>query len=200
MWSLRKPAEQQLESFLKAQNGAQFSYADVGATACGKCPINFDDDLNRELLGHGEDVYWRACDALRQWRQFPPSWTQIIPNDAALREGNTVALIIKALRIWWWNSARIVYTIDEAGPIRRFGFAYGTLPAHVEQGEERFTIEMSADSAVWYQIRAFSRPRILAARLGYSIARRLQRRFVRDSKAAMSAAVDEILFSGPVKS
>jgi uncharacterized protein (UPF0548 family) len=27
------------------------------------------------------------------------------------------------------------------GPVRRFGFAYGTLPDHVESGEERFTVE-----------------------------------------------------------
>ena len=100
-------------------------------------------------------------------------------------------LIVHALGFWWWNSARIVYTVDETGSARRFGFAYGTLPGHVERGEERFTIEMNSDGDVWYVIRAFSRPRLLAVRIGYPVARLLQRKFVRDSKATMLAAVND---------
>jgi hypothetical protein len=46
------------------------------------------------------------------------------------------------------------------------------------------------DNAVWYDILAFSRPRQLLARLGYPLVRRLQRRFGRDSAAAMRRAVD----------
>ena len=115
---------------------------------------------------------------------FPPT----LPISA----GTTVALLIRALGIWWWNSARIVYTVDEQHPTPRFGFAYGTLPAHVERGEEQFLVEMDAAGEVWYSIRSFSRPRMLAARIAYPIARRLQRQFVRDSFAAMAAAVNGV--------
>lgn len=80
--------------------------------------------------------------------------------------------------------------MDEAGPPRRFGFAYGTLPGHVESGEERFVVEWREDDdSVWYDILAFSRPRHLAARAGYPLARGLQARFRRDSAAAMVRAV-----------
>jgi len=89
------------------------------------------------------------------------------------------------------NACRIVYVVDEHGPPRRFGFAYGTLPAHVECGEERFMIEMSADGTVSYSLRAVSKPRLLLTRIGYPIVRRLQKRFVRDSQAAMFAAARE---------
>ncbi len=191
MWSLRKPTEAQLESFLSEQARTNFSYADVGATASGLCPKNFDDDSNQVLLGRGEDAFRRACIALQKWRQFPARWTRIIPADATLQSGKNVVLIVRVLGMWWWCSARIVYTVDDAEPVRRFGFAYGTLPEHVERGEERFTIEMNSDGEVWYAIRAFSRPRMLIARLCYPIARRLQRKFVRDSKAAMLAAAIE---------
>ncbi len=75
--------------------------------------------------------------------------------------------------------------------MRRFGFAYGTLPAHVEQGEERFTVERHANGEVWYDLRAFSKPRYWPVRIGKPLARRLQRRFVRDSQRAMLAAVKE---------
>ena len=136
MWSLRKPTDAQLKEFLAQETGAAFSYADVGATADGRRPPTFDYDCNRVLLGQGEEVFGRACGAIRQWRQFPKSWTRIIPDDAPLRSGVTVVLIVHALGFWWWNSARIVYTVGETGSARRFGFAYGTLPGHVERGED----------------------------------------------------------------
>ena len=47
------------------------------------------------------------------------------------------------------------------------------------------------DAAVWYDILAFSRPQHFLARLGYPFARRLQKRFARDSAAAMQRAVGQ---------
>jgi uncharacterized protein (UPF0548 family) len=72
----------------------------------------------------------------------------------------------------------------------RFGFAYGTLPGHLEAGEERFLIEWAHDDdSVWYDILAFSRPRHFLTRLGKWQVRRLQQRFRDDSVAAMLRAV-----------
>jgi hypothetical protein len=100
-------------------------------------------------------------------------------------------VIARLLGLWWLNACRIVYVVDEAGPVQRFGFAYGTLPEHAESGEERFTVEWhETDAAVWYDILAFSRPQQLLARLGYPLARRLQKRFARGSAAAMRRAVE----------
>ena len=49
--------------------------------------------------------------------------------------------------------------MDEQGSVQRYGFAYGTLPEHVESGDVRFTVDWhEADGAVWYDILAFSRP------------------------------------------
>ena len=74
-------------------------------------------------------------------------------------------------------------------PARR-GFAYGTLPGHAESGEERFLVEWDrSDNAVWYDIVAFSRPKHPLARLGYPLTRRTQKRFARDSVAAMRRAI-----------
>jgi len=80
--------------------------------------------------------------------------------------------------------------VDESGLVRRYGFAHGTLPAHAESGEERFLVEWDrADDAVWYDVLAFSRPNLVLARLGYPLTRRTQKRFARESAAAMSKAV-----------
>lgn len=61
-----------------------------------------------------------------------------------------VAVLIR-LYGWWLNTSRIVYVIDDeegdAGAVRRFGFAYGTLPAHAEAGEERFCVEIELAAA-----------------------------------------------------
>jgi uncharacterized protein (UPF0548 family) len=80
--------------------------------------------------------------------------------------------------------------VDESGPIDKFGFATGTLPGHVESGEERFLIEWDrGENIVWYDILAFSRPHHFLTWLGYPVVRRTQKRFGRDSAASMLKAV-----------
>ena len=72
----------------------------------------------------------------------------------------------------------------------KFGFGYGTLPAHAETGEERFLVEWDRrDDCVWYDILAFSRPHAFLAHLGYPWLRKVQHRFAVDSVAAMGKAV-----------
>lgn len=84
--------------------------------------------------------------------------------------------------------------IDEAGPITKFGFAYGTLPDHAGSGEERFLIEWDrADNSVWYDILAFSRPQHFFIRLGYPMVRRTQKRFGRESAAVMLRAIKNVV-------
>lgn len=144
-------------------------------------PFGYMLDHNRTQIGHGEDDFAAACEALREWKMFPSRWTKISPTSAPLREGMVVAMQAHALGLWWLNACRIVYLVNEYAPIRRVGFAYGTLPAHVEQGEERFTVELHSDGSVWYDVRA--------VRCAKPLARRLQRRFVHDSQLAMREAV-----------
>jgi uncharacterized protein (UPF0548 family) len=103
-----------------------------------------------------------------------------------------VAIIARNLGLWWLNACRIVYVVDEGEPIRRYGYACGTLPAHAGEGEERFLVEWDrASGEVWYDILAFSRPHGLLARLGHPYMRRVQKRFGRESAAAMLRAVGE---------
>jgi uncharacterized protein (UPF0548 family) len=83
--------------------------------------------------------------------------------------------------------------INEQSPTPKFGFAYGTLPAHAERGEERFLIETDDAGRVWYDILAFSRPRHILARLGYPYVRRVQKRFARDSAAAVQRHVAAVV-------
>jgi uncharacterized protein (UPF0548 family) len=154
-------------------------------------------DHTRIKLGEGEAVFKSATAALRRWGQFDLGWVEAWSPDTPVRAGEVVAVIGRAFGVWWVNACRIVYVVDEAGPVSRFGFAYGTLPGHVESGEERFLVEWDrADGGVWYDILAFSRPRHVLTRLGYPVVRRLQKRFGRDSAAAMRRATAPTVETG----
>jgi uncharacterized protein (UPF0548 family) len=178
--TLTRPTAAFVENFLAGPLG-ELSYPEVGATALEKPVLGYDNDHNRVKLGDGAAVFETAKEALRVWAQFPEHWVFIAPH-APLDESQTVAMCAHAFGLWWVSAARIVYVIDEES---RFGFAYGTLDAHLECGEERFLLEMLPDGSVWYDLRAFSRPRRWFVRLGYPLARSLQRKFVRDSQRSL---------------
>lgn len=185
MISLAYPDSKAVHQFLEHEAQQDYSYPEVGASR-GPGPVTYDNDHSFIVLGAGAEVWEKAQEALCQWQQFPPSWTRVYPADSPLRVGENVAVLFRLFGIWWTNSARIVYCLEEEN---RFGFAYGTLPGHVEMGEECFWIERDAAGKITYQIRAFSRPRFWLARLAYPLARAYQRRFVRQSMARMQAIV-----------
>jgi uncharacterized protein (UPF0548 family) len=187
--SFRPPSEEALRLFLAKQRHLPFSYAAVGATASSP-PAGYVVDRTRVRLGQGEQVFRSAAAALRRWKQFDLGWVRAWPTDTRIEAGEVVAVMGKAIGVWWVNACRVAYVVEENGPVARFGFAYGTLPSHVESGEERFLIEWDRnDDAVWYDILAFSRPNHFLSRIGYPVVRRLQKKFGRDSAASMRRAV-----------
>ena len=189
MLSLRKPSAESIRLFLAEQVKLPFTYSAVGASA-NSTPAGYVVDRTRVKLGVGEPVFRSAVVALRRWEQFNLGWVEAWPSNTPIRSSEVVAVMGRAIGVWWLNACRIVYIVDEQGPISKFGFAYGTLPGHVESGEERFLIEWDrSDDGVWYDIIAFSRPNQFSARLGYPVVRRLQKRFGRDSAASMLRAV-----------
>jgi uncharacterized protein (UPF0548 family) len=185
MFRLTSPSEGEVRSFVSDQEQSRFSYAEIGASA-GKIPAGYNIDHNRIRLGKGEDCWQRAEDAMHRWEMFNMPWLRLYWPTAPIRIGTNVAVSVYHLGFYSLNACRIVYLVDEDGPVKRFGFAYGTLLEHAESGEERFMIEWDGrDDSVCYDILAFSRPRKLPARLGYPISRALQRRFAEGSKRAM---------------
>jgi uncharacterized protein (UPF0548 family) len=191
MFLPRQPSDETIRQFISSQHDLPFSYAEVGATHNEAAPANYTVDHNRIQLGAGERVYDRAVVALRSWKQFDLGWVTIVPPQMPIEVGRTVAIQAHSFGFWSLSACRIVYAVDEKETTKRFGFAYGTLPNHVECGEERFTIEWRADDSVWYDIYAFSHPQHPLVRLGSAVARRLQKRFVRDSLAAMKTAASD---------
>lgn len=190
MFLLQKPDEGAIARFIVSQESLPFSYEEVGATRTGAVPKGYVADRYRVRLGEGEETFRRAVDALRNWRQFRIGWVGLHPPGTEIEAGSTVAVLARHLGFWSLNTARVVYTLDENEPFRRFGFAYGTLPGHSEKGEELFSVEWDrSDGAVHYAVFAFSRPNHPLAWPGYPFARVLQGRFRRDSTRAIVGAV-----------
>lgn len=192
-----KPDKTAIDAFLALQQSETFSYSAVGASRKETSPAGFTVDHNRIQLGQGAATFASAKRAIRQWKMFDMPWIELHYADTPIEPGATVAVQVHHLGFYSLNAARVVYMIEEYGPISRFGFAYGTLTNHAESGEERFSVEFhEADQAVWYDLYAFSQPKALA-RLVYPFTRSLQKRFARDSKLAMQRAVETSKFLRP---
>ncbi len=192
MVSLRRPSTETIREFITSQSKLGFTYTSVRATA-SLPPAGYVVDHTRIKLGEGEEVFTRAEAALRHWEQFRLGWVEAWSPKTTIETGDVVAVVARNVGLWWLNACRIVYVVDEEEPIQRYGFAYGTLPDHAETGEERFLVERDrASGEVWYDILAFSRPHLLLTRLGYPFVRRVQKRFGKESAAAMVRAVDNV--------
>ena len=187
MFRITEPSEQDAVNFVNGQRNLPFTYDEVGATNSTPPSIGYNVDHNRIQIGTGEAAYEAGVEALKNWRQFDLGWVTVVPRGVPIEVGATVAVKARAFGTWSLNASRIVYTIDET---TRFGFAYGTLPDHVERGEERFLIEWLADDSVWYDIFAFSRPQHPLVRLSRPLARRLQKQFARESLSKIREICD----------
>jgi uncharacterized protein (UPF0548 family) len=190
MFSLRKPSNTKIRQFLRSQQSLPFSYREVGATR-GNAPAGYTVDHSRVRLGEGQRTFERARGAIQGWEMFNVGWLRLLWPNAPIQAGTTVGLLTRQFGVWSLNACRIVYVIEEDDlPLRRYGFAYGTLPDHAERGEERFSVEWRrSDDSVWYDIYAFSRPNQFLSIAVYPFTRMLQKRFARDSKRAMIGAV-----------
>jgi uncharacterized protein (UPF0548 family) len=189
---LRKPPDARIGRFLDDQRSLPFSYPEVGTSRDG-APLGYPVNQLRGRLGVGPEAFARAVEALRRWKMYETGWTKLCWPDVPITAGTVVGVLGRHFGLWSLNACRIVYVIEEeeASLLRRYGFAFGTLPGHVERGEERFTVEWHrADDSVSYEVFAFARPAHPLASVGPPFVRLVQRRFAAASLRAMAAAVN----------
>ena len=186
--SLTRPSKQLIDRFLDEQRALPLSYARPTGGVL-EPPAGFVVDQRRLQVGAGAADFEAACSVLRRWKMFDIGWVEIMPETTPLEVGRVVAVLIRVGPYWWLNASRIVELVDGGVSARRFGFSYGTLPGHAESGEERFLVEHASDGSVWYDLRAFSRPQSWLAKVGYPLARGLQKRAGAESMLAVQRAV-----------
>ena len=190
MFSLTAPSDDEVRRVIATQKDSGFSYPEVGASA-NSVPTGYNLDRNRIRLGSGETAWQQAVQAIRTWQMFSMPWLRFYWPSAPVQPGTEIAVSVYHFGFYSLNASRVVYVIDEDGPIRRFGVAHGTLAEHAESGEERFSVEWHRnDESVWYDILAFSRPRSMLARFGRPFSRSLQKKFAEASKLAMLHSVN----------
>jgi len=191
MFLLTKPSDAQIQQFISKLARFDYSYKEIGATA-SEIPASYNLDHNRVQIGRGAASWSRAVSAIKSWQMFELGWVRLCWPDAPIRSGTDVAVLVHHFGFYSLNGARIIYVIDDDGPVKRFGFAYGTLADHAESGEERFVVEWDQGSGdVSYDLLAFSRPSKLLSQLGFPLSRMLQKRFAAASKAAMVTFVHD---------
>ena len=191
MLLLQEPSEDVIRQFLDSQQSLPFTYPEIGDSR-EKAPAGYAINHHRRKLGQGPDAFARAVAALHQWKMYGMNWTKLYWPDTPITAGATVGVLAYHFGFWSLNASRIVYVLDEGGALRRHGFAIGTLPEHVESGEERFTIEWNHDDdSVWYEIFSFIRPHHFLAKIGRPMMWWILKRFALDSQQAMICAVNQ---------
>ncbi len=155
MISPLRPSPGRLEALLRAQRHEDLTYPEAGATR-GSLPDGYVHGRHEAVLGRGDALFERAGDALRAWAVHRGAGVGVTPPDAPVATGSTVVLSTRLAGIHLTFACRVVYVVGEE---HRSGFAYGTLPRHLLQGEEAFVVERDEAGVVRFTITAFLRPR-----------------------------------------
>ncbi len=164
MFRLRRPDADHLSHFLARQRTAPLTYDGEGATLRGELPAGYHHARATIDLGAGDLVWAWARTGIDGWVAPAAAGITIEPPDAPIAVGTTVAILTRLGPMHVLAACRIVAVVDEP---HRYGFAYGTLPAHPEEGEELFLVTRDADGTVRFEISAFSRPHDVLTRPGW---------------------------------
>ena len=184
---LTRPSSAELLPLAEAGRRDSLTYDTVGISAMTEPPAGYRLDRWSTSLGKGEHAFDRAVEALRHWRVHEGAGLVVYASGPPTVD--SVVAMAAPLPIGWVEVVcRVVDVIDEPD---RFGFTYGTLSVHPEQGEESFTVIRASDANSEFRIVAVSRPRHVLARALPPVARRLQRAATNRYLAAMQSAIDD---------
>ena len=185
MYGLTRFSDDRLRQ-LAARAASQPGFA-VSPGLEGPVPDGFHPNPGSGEIGFGPEDFELAKEAIRQWRMFP-DWVLLWPR-GPITVGEIAIAGTRVLGLWAANACRITQIIDEP---RRFGFVYATVAGHALEGAERFIVHRAPDDRVTYEVFSISRTASLIPRLTLPLLRGIQRRFARDSVAAMRSAVREL--------
>ena len=148
------------------------TYAEVGATRQVPLPAGYHHLHYRTMIGTGAKVFDCAADAVLTFRMHRAAGLTVHADDDRATPG--VRLTVGRGR--FGVPCEVVYTIEEPS---RAGFGYGTLPGHLERGEEAFVVERDSQDRVWFRTVTFSRPVRWSAIVAGPLSQILQRGYAR---------------------
>ncbi|HEX7135445.1 MAG TPA: DUF1990 domain-containing protein [Iamia sp.] len=144
------------------------------------------DLVAERTVGRGPDAFVRAVECLRPFgaqRAVARVW----PAGAVVEPGADVLVALGLGPVTVVAVDRVVGVVDEP---RRWGFAYGTLPGHIEVGEEAFVVSHGDDDAVVVRITATAHVALPGSRLLQHLLLPIQRRYAERYLDAVVAAVE----------
>ncbi len=182
---LRRPSSVQVQAELATLARLPLTYWERGGTDWARMPHGYQHAIERIELGAGEAIWAFAKTAVQDWSFYPnENWIKL-DVDGPPKLGQQVMVHFRLLGLWWRSPCRVVYLIDEPN---RFGFAYGTLPGHVERGEELFLVSRDPDSGkVSYEIRVMARAQHPIAKLLPGLVKYMQVRFRKTAFSRMQS-------------
>lgn len=173
---------------------SQPTYIDLGATLAGTRPDGFHHDCYETDLGYGPEIFQRAVEGLKAWETHHLPGVRVFPAGQEIQPGATVVVTLGTSLLALAAPCRIVGVVDEKS---RWGFAYGTLPGHPEQGEEAFVVSITSNETVRFEVVAFSRPDDSLVRLSGPIGRAIQKAGTNGYLRALRRFVDQKRRDGP---
>ena len=158
---------------IESVSRAEPTYQHTGATLAGDLPVGFNQDHYSAVIGTGEDTFHRAVEGLQSWQAHRLPFVRVVPPDTEIRPGANVIVLLGPRWLAVAAPCRVVAVVNEPS---RWGFAYGSLPGHPEQGEEAFVVSIADDGTVVFEVTAFSRPADPFLRCSGPLGRALQKR------------------------
>ncbi len=182
---VRRPSDTELAELHEEQSQQEVTYEPVGMVGT-RGPSGYRRDRAEVSLGARAETFNRAFDALVNWRAHTGAGFGVFPP-TTVQDGATVVLYRRVAVGYITVCCRVVYMITESG---RQGFAYGTLPLHLEEGEQAFVIEQDANGHARFVIESLSRPAHPVTRAAYPMTRLMQRAVTRAYLSGLVDAVD----------
>lgn len=149
------------------------TYAEVGATRHLPLPAGYAHLVRRERVGDGSAALRVAAARLARWEPQRGAGLDVRTDAEVAAPGVRFATGVRIGPLRIWAPCEIVWLVDTGA---EYGFGFGTLPGHPEIGEEAFLLTLDDDGALWFEVRAFSRPGPWWVRLGAPVARLVQLR------------------------
>jgi uncharacterized protein (UPF0548 family) len=137
------------------------TYTPVGATQHGRMPEGYHHVRVERRIGVGRGAFERARDSVLTFGAQRGTGLRPQATAERARRGVDVLCLLGVGRLCVPVPCRVVWAVEEE---RRAGFAYGTLPGHVESGEEGFLVEQRGED-VYAVVLAYSVPVWRVARL-----------------------------------
>jgi uncharacterized protein (UPF0548 family) len=137
------------------------TYAEVGATEFLPMPNGYHHLVFRTRIGSVS--LDRAATTIMTFALHRAAGVRIVSDSARAVVGARVTVVAGFGPVRLVAPCAVV-AVFEAG--ERRGFAYGTLAGHPEIGEEAFFVSRDDEGAVWFEVRAFSRPARWFAKMG----------------------------------